>query len=126
MIFCLQKFCTTCPVPLLEVFVTTRPPKVKNHYPSISGHQFFISTSSFLHNFVIFFSSPSVLYQFCRLCTILSLFIHTFVNFVITRANCYRKVREQALILFSSASATSVHQQHQYIIGISASASTAH
>ena len=41
-----------------------------------------------------------------------------------TRANCYRKVREQALILFSSASATSVHQQHQCISSISTSAAS--
>ena len=45
-----------------------------------------------------------------------------------TRANCYRKVREQILILFSSisASSASVHQQHQCIISIRASTGSAH
>ena len=48
------------------------------------------------------------------------------------RANCYRKVREQAVFLFSSisASAVSVQQQHQCISSISstaaASAASAH
>ena len=40
-----------------------------------------------------------------------------------TRANCYRKVREQALILFSSAS---VHQQNQWISSNSTLAATVH